>query len=477
MISKSDYLLWKKHPCWLWLKKNSPDILPPPDAGAQERMRVGADIEEIASKRWTDIQRGTVPDRAGAVGLQCTLEHDGFQCRCDALKRLDDGALEVIEIKSSTRAKPEHHLDLAFQCQVALGSGHKVSKLTVLHIDQGYVRTGQIDPESLLLETDVTEEVYELLSKVLEEMVEARRCAALDEMPDTSPRHCGTHDNDIKNQWLTILRHAFEWPEQSVYEIPRMKLGASAELEDEEILRFADVPDDRLTPAQRSKKRLLTIKEPEIKRNKIKEELGQLTFPICFLDYETSSVAVPDFEGTKPYQQVVFQHSVHVLEKLGVEPKHHEYLHVQPTLPARKVAESLEQALSGGGSIIVWNKGFEMSRNREMAELLPEYAEFFESINDRIYDLMVPFKDGALYADARFVASASIKRVLPVIVPDLSYGNLDIQEGESAARLWREAVLKGSDEIDPAKVLQDLRDYCRLDTLAMVRIYQHLASL
>ena len=128
------------------------------------------------------------------------------------------------------------------------------------------------------------------------------------------------------------------------------------------------------------------------------------------------------------------------------------------------------------GSVIVWYKSFEMKRNEEMAEMFPEYAEFLEGVNDRVVDLMEPFSK-ASFVDKDFSGSASIKSVLPVLVPKLSYKELGIQEGASAQRLWTEAVIKGNSDIDKEKLFSDLVKYCTLDTLAMVKIWSVLKNL
>ena len=79
--------------------------------------------------------------------------------------------------------------------------------------------------------------------------------------------------------------------------------------------------------------------------------------------------------------------------------------------------------------------------------------------------------------DPAFTGSASIKAVLPVLVPELTYDDLDIREGSSASRLWKEVTLINPDASEREKVYADLVDYCTLDTWAMVAIHRKLLAM
>jgi hypothetical protein len=119
---------------------------------------------------------------------------------------------------------------------------------------------------------------------------------------------------------------------------------------------------------------------------------------------------------------------------------------------------------------------FEKSCNSLLGELVPEFADFYAELNERIIDLMIPFSSN-WYVDAEFKGSASIKSVMPVLVPELSYKNLGIQEGQTASRVWTETVLGGKNEAEKPQILSDLLEYCQMDTYAMVEIYRKLSNL
>jgi hypothetical protein len=197
---------------------------------------------------------------------------------------------------------------------------------------------------------------------------------------------------------------------------------------------------------------------------------------LYFLDYETLSSVIPAFDGLSPYQQVPFQYSIHILDAPGSALRQVGYLHQTGTNPAEPLTDALVRDIGRCGSVVVWNQSFEMSCNDLLGRLVPQHAAALGQINERVVDLMVPFWNG-WYIDAGFLGRASIKNVLPVLVPELSYKTLGIQEGAGAQRLWMEAVISGQRAGQKAQILADLEEYCGLDTLAMVEIYQVLCKL
>jgi hypothetical protein len=184
------------------------------------------------------------------------------------------------------------------------------------------------------------------------------------------------------------------------------------------------------------------------------------------------------FDGYKPFDQMTFQYSLHVLkDKESDELEHYEFIETGQIDPIPNLIKSLKQNIGDTGSIIVWNKSFEATQNKRMGEIYPEYAEFCENMNNRIFDLMEIFRD-QLYADPKFKGSYSIKKVLPVLVPELTYEGMDIGDGATAMVNWNEMVYGDylSDK-EREKIRKDLLKYCELDTLAMVKIFEYLTVL
>ena len=490
-ISKSEYIMFLKHPAWLWLKKHDKKKLPAPDANLQAIFDSGKEFEQYAEKRFKDgVTVGfnsyqeylSMPERTqevlddGAeVIFQGRFEADNITCICDVLERTVENEFNLYEIKSSTKSKPEHHYDLAFQVVVLEAAGLRVNKIAVVHVNNKYVRDGAVNPIEISAETDVTKAVRNKIEGTKESIERALSVVDMPDIPDPSPRHVKL---GALGEWMGIYKALGKKIDKySIYNLVAPGTKNLGELEDLGIEMIKDIPDDfKLTAKQQAQVRATKKDKQIIDKEKIKDFLGSLTYPLYFLDYETAMGTVPIYDGTRPYQQIPFQYSLHVIEKEGDEIKHLEYLHRDSTNPVPSLLKRMKEDIGPVGSVIVWYKSFEMGRNTEMAEALPEYADFLEGVNSRVVDLMEPFST-AMFIDKDFLGSASIKKVLPVLVPELSYEDLDVKEGASAQRLWMEATLKDNKEIDKDKLFSDLVEYCKLDTLAMVRIWEVLKHI
>lgn len=451
IISKSDYMLFLKHPAWLWVKKNDPSKIPPVDDATQAMFDAGHAFEPYAESLFGDGQavvwdKGdwqsyrTLPARTMAaleggakVLFQGRFEWSSFTFLPGIVEVTEGKTLHLYEIKSSTRVKPEHIYDLAFQKVVLENLGFKVEQTTVIHANNKYVRRGEVDAEGLTTFVDVTSEVDEIALKTPQYMQAALKTATQLEMPDPNPELARLGS---KADWLKVYENIFP-PEPKVW-------------------------PEGTRPV---------INKPEVSRF-----LEQLQYPLYFFDYETMQGLVPYFDGQRPYQQIPFQYSLHIIREPGGEVEHKEYLHRDNSDPARPLTQQLVEDIGTTGSVLVWYQSFEKSRNTELGEMLPEYKDAMKALNERIVDLMVPFKS-KWYNDPRFEGGASIKKVLPVVCPELSYDELGIQDGNSAQRYWMEAVLDGTRADQKEQILADLTEYCKLDTWAMVRIWQELLKV
>jgi len=201
--------------------------------------------------------------------------------------------------------------------------------------------------------------------------------------------------------------------------------------------------------------------------------LGEIKYPVYYFDYETSQGLIPPWDGTRPYQQVPFQYSLHIQHEPGGDTEHREFLHRDKSNPMPALLKRLREDIGEVGSVLVWYEPFEKTRNNEMAATFPEYATFLNDLNARVIDLMKPFSD-EIINDPAFKGSASIKAVLPALLPELSYDDLDIQEGASASRLWEDVTLTNPGAPEREKVYADLVAYCTRDTWAMVAIHREM---
>jgi len=490
ILSKSDYTLFLRHPAWAWLKKHDKGKLPPVSANLQAMFDAGYLFESYAEKLFPDGVRvgfkeygeyltqptrtkKAIDDGAKTV-FQGRFESNNLTCICDVVTKVDEKTLDLYEIKSSTEAKLIHEHDLAFQMVVLEACGYTVRNIKVLCVNNEYVRHGDIDINQLVSEEDITAVVKERRDDTKDHIGKAIRVLESPTIPDISPVHCGF---DSLKEWLEIYRTLTSVAPGSIYDLCRLNVELIEELDERNIRLIKDIPEDiKLKSQQLLQVQVTKTNTVKIEKAKIKDFLAKFTFPLYFLDYETLSSVVPLFDGQKAYQQVPFQYSLHVMETPGGELKHYGYLHNERTDPILPITASLQSHIGEMGTILVWYESFEKGRNVEMGCTNEMCFTFYEKVNKRILDLMTPFSQG-WYADKDFLGSASIKHVLPVLIPELTYADLAIHEGSSAQRIWMETVLEGKHEKEREQILKDLEEYCKLDTFAMVRIYEKLLQV
>lgn len=495
-LSKSNYLLYLKHPAWLWLGKHDRGKLPEIDDDTQAVFDAGNLFEEYAEQLFPGgVKLGyktngefdgkkywALPDMTWAtlsknekVIFQGRMEIDDVTCIFDVLERNDSGTYNLYEIKSSTKAKPEHEYDLAFQTLVLERCGLVIEHMYVIHVNSRYVRDGEIDIKEITDTVEVTSAVRDRMDFTSEEVEKAKRVMSANVMPDLSPRFAR---NGAFKHWLKIYKSLIgEVSQKSIYNVNGFGARKIAELEDIGVTEIDQIPDDfALSPKLLGMVESAKKDERIIDREAIQQFLGTLQFPLYFFDYETFAGIVPPFDGLRPYQQVPFQYSLHVLESPDAELQHREFLHTENTLSVEPLLKQLVKDIGTEGTVLAWHQGFEKSRNAEMATMEPYYGDFLYDLNDRIIDLKTPFSE-QWFVDWRFYASASIKDVLPVLVPGMSYADLDVKGGNTAQRVWMETIQGGKNQNNKEKVMNDLRKYCERDTLAMIEIWEVLKDL
>ncbi len=354
-------------------------------------------------------------------------------------------------------------------------SNEKVRRLYLVELNKEFIKAGEIDPNDLLSISDITEEIDTMRVEIQSEIGKCK--AKLKQLKQ--PSGCDCRYKTRKHQC-----EAFEFfypnvPEYTVYDISRIRSAGKkiVEMVDNDIIAIEDISDQNdLTEIQANQVQVYIYDTIICKTEKIKTELLKLEYPLYFLDYETYPAAVPVFDGCRPFQQVPFQYSLHVQKTDDTDLVHYEFLHSKNSNPIPFLTKQLRENLGDTGSVIVWNKKFEGKCNSDMAKQIPELADFLNGINERFFDLEEIFKK-QLYVRKEFRGKTSIKNVLPVLAPDLSYKELNIQDGGAACNSWRKMIFEVNDQNEVDQIYQDLLAYCELDTLAMVEVLQFLDDI
>ena len=468
-ITKSDFLFYMDAPRHLWAKKHGQLDNYVPSPYDQHLMAQGQEIEKWAERY---IQEIVLSEYNSPIIFEAQRKFvdKHFEVIVDGLVYDPDSKMyDLYEIKSSTSVKTEHVYDATFQ-SIVCEANIPLRKTYLVHLNKDYVRDGETELEKLFAVEDLSEEVAAKKEEILLLREQAWRDISLDSYE--SVQDC-LKPNDCPCKKLCHPN----LPADPIYNLPRLHKNKARDLKSKGILSIKDIPDGyKLSDNQQLHLKVFKSGRPFLDTAAVASELAQLSPPIYFLDYETYNPAIPWFDGYHPYQQVVFQYSLHIFRGEGSELEHFEWVETGAGDPALKILESLAENIGETGSVVVWNKSFEAGRNREMGLLYPQYKELLESINDRMFDLAVLFQKG-YYVHADFFGSYSIKKVLPVLAPDVNYDELAIPDGTQAMVAWAK-IMAGDLSVDEAeKTESDLLTYCELDTMAMVRIWQAVLKI
>lgn len=531
LISKTDYLVWRDCPHNAWVKRWKPDIYNEQPLSEFDRnlITTGNLVEEKAREYFGE---GVLIEGRDEQSLKRTKEcilaktetlfqacfSDGVLfAAVDILKQGNDGELYIYEVKASNSSKLEedyggedgeenegdiivdfrdakavekykkkllkdqHLYDLAFQVYLARKVGYVVAKSFLVRLDKKYTRGESLNLNKLFVKEDVSNFVDEIIPIIESEVEKLIRFLNQEKDPG-GPCGCiykgrSKHCTTFKYHNEKILEDAVNYGVHDLTRIGNSKAKLK-DLIDRKIYNISHIPSDiEFSKKMRRQIDVHGKDKAEVDHEAIRTELDKLQFPLYFLDYESFNPAIPRFTGYKPYQHIPFQYSLHRLDTIDAEPIHTEFFYAGQDDPAPLLASKLKKEIGNVGSVIVWNRTFEESHiNKHLAERLPEYAEFLNGVNSRIFDLMTIFSK-QLHIHSDFHGSASIKKVLPVICPEHSYKELEIGNGSEAMNTWNRMVTEDISVSEKRELEQSMLEYCKLDTMAMYAIWKHLINI
>lgn len=473
---------WRKCPSQAWRKARLPRS--PLSVGEQQRIDEGNLVGRLARSLFP---KGILVDERGfdaavrktaqlmadpAVGaiFEAAFIFEGCATRADIIARGSKGGWHLYEVKSSLSSNPLSTRDLddmAYTAAVIMSANTVIESTSLVRIDPEY-RSGMTD-ERLFSKHECTLPVAERALELKNRLVEAWRDVAQRESPAPSLTLACKGCNHFKQGCIgDDLAHP-------VFELPRLSASAFQRMKAQGFLDISALPARySLTPTQFRIAQAVRQGGPSVDRPWLARFLQQIKYPAAYLDFETTNSALPVFQSSAPHQRIVTQFSLHLLDSLRGSPCHFDYLAEHDRDRQRELVERLLDVLPGTGSILTYS-AFEQQIIRELSRRLPEYAAPLEKILPRIVDLAQAFEIG--YYDPRFNGSTSIKAVLPVMVPDLQYEGLVIPDGETASAIYLRMV-RGNiapEEID--RMRHELREYCKLDTLALLTLHRRLTEI
>ena len=433
---------------------------------------------EVTEEPWEHAQAvartaALMADAGVPAIFEAAFEHDAIRVRVDVLERRPAGTWGLREVKSSTRLKDHYINDIALQAYVLRGAGVSLSSIELLHVNIAYIRgAGGIDWSEFFARRDVSDAVAAALIHLPDHLPAMRACLGAPMPPEVEPGpQCG---NPYRCEfWDRCTGHK---PDDWVSYMPRLSQSQADGLKARGIETISAIPPDfPLTGRQAVIREAIATGQPFVAPD-LKRLLRNFGPPACYLDFEAMMPPIPLYEGTRPYQTIPFQWSLHVLAGDGAL-HHREFLADDDGDPRRPFAETLIAALSGSDAPIIVYSTYEQTRLKELAANFPDLREALTAIIARLVDLLPIVRNGIYFPVAGF--SNSIKSVGPALCPDFTYEDLeDIADGATAAAAFlpfASGQLTLPEEVD--RLRASLRVYCQRDTLAMVEVHRALMRL
>lgn len=493
-LSKSKYCAFWQCPKMAWLNKYKPEerVI---DGSVTARMEAGTEVGKLARSLFGEYVDITVQNENGldlsamlsrtqeemcketSVICEAAFVDEGLYCAVDILKK-EQGGWAIYEVKSSTQNdSPVYMADIAYQKYVLENCGVTVVGTYLVCLNNEYVFDGTLNVQELFKITDVSEEIISEEEQITENLILAEQILDSEAEPDidlsvncNSPYPCAF--------WQYCSKHI---PKPSVFDIYRMQFKKKIEYYRDGLISYEALSQSKQIKNAKQLRQIafeLEDKGTYVERKNIQAFLDTLFYPIYFLDFETMQPVIPRYIGTKPYQQIPFQYSLHYIEEEGGDLKHKEFLAESGVAPRRALAEQLCADIPMNVCVTAYNKSFECSRIKELAENFPDLADHLLNIEANIKDLLVPFQSGYYYNRA-MGGSFSIKSVLPALFPNdptLDYHNLeDVHNGSEAMSIFPK--IKDMQPEEQERARRNLLKYCELDTYAMVKVWEELVRV
>lgn len=480
-LSKSKLMLGMQCHKNLWLSLNTPELAPEVDAATQMQFDEGNEVGELAREHfgkgvlidnhYSDFDgahkatQKAIKDGAKLI-FEASFLVDGLFCRADVLKKTTSG-WEMYEVKKSTSVKDYHLDDVAIQTHIIQLAGLKLKKIYLTHINNQCEFPKLSD---LFTSTEITKDINTVLPSLPGRITELRKLLTKKAVPkvEIGPHCMEPFDCAFKDHcWKHI-------PEKSVFDLPGLNSSKAWALFDQGVVKITDLnPKDYKGNTQRAIE-VTKKKKPFIDSEAIASEMKEWQWPLYFFDFETLGPAIPRYKSTKPYAQAPFQFSCHVWKSQKHKKlEHFEYLHTESSDPRPKLIEAMLSGLGREGSIVAYNMAFEIGVIKKLAEFDKKNAKKLNNLIERFVDPLPIFRNHVYHPD--FLGSFSIKAVAPALIGDsLSYDEMEIGDG-GTAQAYADLILRGKirgKEKDAA--VENLLEYCRQDTMAMVELVKWL---
>lgn len=485
-LSKSRFMAGIQCLKRLYLQVRQPELAAPRDETVQATLQQGQEVGELARTAFPDgvlieasrtrltyaleQTQQLLADPGIQAVFEGTFKQDNVLVRTDILARRPHGEWRLIEVKSSTAVKEHHPFDVGIQQYVLSNSGLKPTPC-LMHLNRDYVYNGrEYELSKLFTIEEMETEVGKFLEDIPQLVHQQRVVLSQSKPPAIAP---GPQCKDpVRCEFYDYCNKPL--PDDHVSLLPGITAARVNQLAAMGITSIHDIPEDfPLSDRQRRACRCVQTQTPYFSEG-LREAIGGLSYPLFFMDFETLNPAIPRFAGMRPYDPIPFQWSVHKRSAPCGQTEHYEFLAQDSRDPRLSFLTSLLNIIGQEGHVIVYNRGFESQRMLELARWLPDYADRIGGVQARLWDLLDVVRRNVYHPDFR--GSFSLKQVLPALIPDMSYEEMDVSEGEEAGLAWERMVRGQVSEKEKLRLRKALLEYCSQDTLAMVRLLDFLSE-
>ena len=487
-LSKSKFCSAIQCPKMLWLKTNKPEEF---DQSVMNEsvLQAGLEVGDLAMGLFgpfVEVPYGDLGEMLRKtkelmeanthIIAEASFTKNNCFCSVDILINNGDNKIELYEVKSSAEVHDIYRYDVAYQYYVLSELGYEVEKAALVHINSSYERHGELDIQQLFTVVDLTSEVRNMQPEVVDEIEMLKKYMEQEDEPSQAkgmhclePYACGF--------WQYCTRN---WPHPNVFDIHKLQKKKKVELANKGILSFKDIESNNAVKDNymiQVKHELHNLPE-QVDEVEVRMLMKDLYYPLYFLDFESFTSPIPEYDYSKPFEQITFQYSLHYILEEGGELQHKEFLAYPGGDPRRAVAEKLCEDIPKDACVTAYNMGFEKGRIARLAELYPDLKDHLLNIREHIQDLMVPFQK-KYYYNKYMEGSYSIKKVLPALFPgdpELDYHNLEeVHNGGEASATFKAMHDMTDEQLEASR--KNLLKYCELDTYAMVKLWEKLRKV
>lgn len=473
MINKEQFLKTLSCPTYGWLLKHVP-MEESLSHAEQLRLEEGLEVQQRArglfpqgvmvtgnNEACVRKTKKLLSDRKTMVIFEATFTYEDFIAKADILIK-DGSHWRLVEAKSKVNDDEELLDDLSYTVFVAQSAGLPISSCSLLLVNKNY-RLGMSD-ESLFMEIDHTNDAL-------------ARAAEFRKLSDGIAQTLASVQTPVTElKWKCKGCDIFEeccgkGVENHIFDLPRLSHTKFCQLNDKGVVSIENIPDNfKLTDGQVRVRQAVATGEPVVDVDGLKDALNSIVFPVYHLDFETTQTCLPLYEGIPPYGKIPTQYSIHICDESGVVG-HREYLADPSQNCTRILAENLIRDCGSEGSIVTYTN-FEKTIINGLAGSFPVLREELTGLIERLVDLCEIIRRS--YYHPGFRGSFSIKEVLPVVVPDMGYEGMEVDNGMDASALFANMARGKYDAEEVNRIRANLLSYCGLDTMAMVKVMEGL---